>query len=593
MLRRNLLKALGTAAVMLPLRCFPAGAMRRPLTRRVRPGEAGWPARAAWERLRHAVGGHLIKVEPLFAPCAGGTDGGACTELRRNLRNPFFLGDQPGGTQVSGWYRAWTPTPSAYAVKARTAADVAAAVTFARAHDLRLVVKGTGHSYLGTSCAPDSLLIWTRAMNHVELHNGFVPQGCDTAPVPAVSAGAGCVWIDLYHAVTTEAGRYVQGGGCTDVGVAGLVQSGGFGSFSKGFGTAAASLLEAEIVTADGIVRICNARTNPDLFWALKGGGGGSWGVVTRITLRTHDLPERFGGAWGVIRAKSDDAYRALIAHFLAFYRDNLLNPHWGEQFHMSRDNRLELSLVCQGLSDAEAKAVWQPFFDWAAHHPDLAVEGRLQTRTVSARGWWDATGNPSMIRDDRPGAPEHHGWWEGDQAQVGAYLNGYDSLWLPATLLSTPDTLAEALFRASRFKQVQLHCNKGLAGAPEATRKAALDTATNPAVVQAFALALIADIQESAYPGERAPDLAAARKDADAIASAAAALRACAPDAGSYVSESDYFNPRWQDAYWGRNHARLAVIKAKYDPDGLFFVHHGVGSEGWSKDGFERLHDT
>ena len=139
-------------------------------------------------------------------------------------------------------------------------------------------------------------------------------------------------------------------------------------------------------------------------------------------------------------------------------------------------------------------------------------------------------------------------------------------------------------------WQQVQLHCNKGLAGAPEATRKAALDTATHPAVVQAFALALIADIQESAYPGERAPDLAAARKDADAIASAAAALRACAPDAGSYVSESDYFNPRWQDAYWGRNHARLAAIKAKYDADGLFFVHHGIGSEGWSRDGFERL---
>lgn len=220
---------------------------------------------------------------------------------------------------MSGWLDAWTPAASVYAVRARNAADVSAAVNFAREHNLRLVVKATGHSYLGTSNAPDSLLIWTRGMNEVVLHDSFVGQGCagHVAPTPAVSAGAGAMWIDLYDAVTAKSSRYVQGGGCTDVGVAGLVQSGGFGSFSKGFGTAAASLLEAEIVTADGQVRIANACTNPDLYWALKGGGGGSWGVVTRLTLRTHPLPQFFGAAWGKVQAKSDEAYRRLIARFV------------------------------------------------------------------------------------------------------------------------------------------------------------------------------------------------------------------------------------------------------------------------------------
>lgn len=104
-------------------------------------------------------------------------------------------------------------------------------------------------------------------------------------------------------AVTTKAGAYVQGGGCTTVGVAGLVQSGGFGSFSKHYGTCAASLLEAEVVTADGKLRIANACTNPDLFWALKGGGGGTFGVVTKVTLRVHDLPEYAGAA--IFRVKS------------------------------------------------------------------------------------------------------------------------------------------------------------------------------------------------------------------------------------------------------------------------------------------------
>jgi FAD/FMN-containing dehydrogenase len=62
------------------------------------------------------------------------------------------------------------------------------------------------------------------------------------------------------------------------------------------------------------------------------------------------------------------------------------------------------------------------------------------------------------------------------------------------------------------------------------------------------------------------------------------------APNAGSYVSESNYFEHAWQQSYWGKNYARLRAAKAQYDPEGLFYVHHGVGSEGWSADGFTRL---
>ena len=267
---------------------------------RVRPVDPAWPGAASWATLKEDVGGNLIEVHSLFGSCPTEPNGTACLDALKNVGNPFWIGDQPAGTQVSGWLDAWMPSLSAYAVKARDAADVAAGVNFARENNLRLVVKGAAHSYLGTSNAPDSLLIWTRAMNKVTLHDAFVGKDCEghAAAVPAVSAGAGAVWMDLYNAVTMQAGRYVQGGGCTDVGVAGLVQSGGFGSFSKGFGTAAAGLLEAEIVTADGKVHIVNACRDPDLFWAIKGGGGGTFGVVTRLTLRTRDLPTFLGAAW-------------------------------------------------------------------------------------------------------------------------------------------------------------------------------------------------------------------------------------------------------------------------------------------------------
>jgi hypothetical protein len=66
--------------------------------------------------------------------------------------------------------------------------------------------------------------------------------------------------------------------------------------------------------------------------------------------------------------------------------------------------------------------------------------------------------------------------------------------------------------------------------------------------------------------------------------------LRKVAPTAASYVSESNFFEPAWQQSFWGSNYPKLRAVKAKYDQDGLFFVHHGVGSEDWSADGFTRL---
>jgi FAD/FMN-containing dehydrogenase len=515
----------------------------------------------------------------------------------KNLRNPFYLGDQVAGTQVSGWLDAWSPAPSTYAVAARDTRHVAAAVNFARDHNLRLVVKGAGHSYLGTSNSPDSLLVWTRAMNKVTLHDAFVGNGCEGkfAPVPAVTAESGAVWIDLYNAVTTQAGRYVQGGGCTDVGVAGLVQSGGFGSFSKGFGTAAASLLQAEVVTADGAVRIVNACRYPDLFWAIKGGGGGSWGVVTKVTVRTHDLPEFFGAAWGKIQAKSDEAFRKLIARFVGFYAENLLNPHWGEQISLGPDNTLKISMVFQGLTGPQSREVWKPFFDWASSSPEeVTVVDKPGAGAGPARRWWNVEGNNSFIPDKRDGAPKHHAWWTGDQGQVGAFLHGYDSLWLPASLLQENQRarFCDALFAASRHKKVELHFNKGLAGAPAEALAASRNTATNPAVLDSFVLVIIADGERPSYPGLARPamNVEAAHKNKRDIDLAAAELRRIVPNAGSYVSESNYFNRTWQEAYWGANYSRLRGIKRKYDPDGLFFVHNGVGSEEWSADGFTRL---
>jgi FAD/FMN-containing dehydrogenase len=598
--RRSLL---GRAAAGVFLPVLPAATRAASSTgpgRRIRPSDPLWPTQASWEKLNQKVAGRLIKVQSPISACEPASDGASCRDVIQDLSNPYYIGDQAGATQSTGWLDAWTSAPSTYAIAAGNATDVVAAVDFARENNLRLVVKGGGHSYHGTSNAVDSLLIWTRSMNGIVMHDAFVGEGCAAiqSPQPAVTVEAGAMWIDVYDAVTTKAGRYVQGGGCVTVGVAGLIQSGGFGSFSKNYGMAAAGLLEAEIVTADGVLRTANRCTHPDLFWAIKGGGG-SLGVVTKLTLRTHELPGLFGGASVTVKATSDAAFRRLIGQFVSFYGDSLFNPHWGESITVRPDNTLVITMVSQGLDKQQAEIVWHPFFDWVATSAQDFTASTPVIVSISARNWWDAEyrrkNRPNTVHtDERPGAPETHVWWAGNQNEVGIFWHGYQSAWLPAALLQKDQLqgFCDALFAASRHWPVMLHFNKGLAGAPAEAIAAARDTAMNPAVLDAFALAIIAGGSATTYPGiaGHAPDLVIARRNAGKIGNSMDELRRIAPEAGSYVSESNFFEHSWQQSYWGANYPRLRAVKAKYDPGGLFFVHHGVGSEEWSADGFTRL---
>jgi len=602
MQRRTLLKA---AAVLPLFSRFTALAPRDAgqAARTVRPGEPGWPSPAEWAALRESVGGRLVQVQSAFTVCEPDAASTACGNLFQNLMDPFYIDQSVNLTQTLGWIDAFTSEPSAYAVLAASSADVSAAVNFAREHNVRLVVKSGGHSYLGTSNAPDSLLIWTRPnMQAVEFSDGFVPQGGAglVEPEPAVSVGAGAIWIDAYNAVTTVAGRYVQGGGCTTVGVSGLTQGGGFGSWSKTFGTAAANLLEAEVVTADGTVRVVNAFQDPDLFWALKGGGGGTFGVVTRFTLRTHPLPDYLGLVSAVITAASDAAYRALVGQMISFYRESLFNPHWGEQidFGTGNGNQITIFMLFQGLTQAQAEQTWAPLFDWVTARPaDYTLTGAEAGSqpgflAVPGQDFWNVAWYEQflpelipalVVPDPLPGAPEDYYHWSINTGEVGWFLNTFQSTWLSQELLEPENqpALVDALVNASQFWSVQLACNKGLAGgAADAIRRTA-GTSMNPAVLDSFALAIATSKQQSVYPGitGHEPDLTQGRQQAELVTAAMAPLRAFRERPASYFNETDYFEADWQTAFWGDNYARLLQVKERYDPDGLFFVHHGVGT--------------
>ena len=485
--RRRLLEILAGLPFMSGL--APRASAAAQPKERVRPGDSAWPSEESWGQLSRAVEGRLIKVRSPLAACVGAPSNAACAEVFKELKNPYYLGDEVGLTQSLGWVGAWTSRPSVYAVAAKTTQDVVAAVNFARTNNLRLVVKGGGHSYQGTSNAADSLLIWTRHMNAVTLHDAFVGAGCEgrAAPQPAVSVEAGAYWRQAYDAVMTKGGRYVQGGGCLTVGVVGLVLGGGFGSFSKAHGTAGSNLVEAEVVTADGEVKIANACVNPDLFWALKGGGGG-FGVVTRVTLRTHDLPVSLGVIFAAIKAASNDAYRRLVGKAVEFYAQALFNPHWGEQLVFAPGGVLSISMLFQGLDQDEAEATWRPFFDWvAASGQDFKTVMAPKIIAAPARHFWDPAALKTfpgfVVSDDRPGAPEGNIFYAANLGEAGRVWHAYQSAWLPKSLLADDqrERLADGLFAAAKHKGVSLHFNKGLAGATAEAIAAAKDTPMNP----------------------------------------------------------------------------------------------------------------
>ena len=557
-------------------------------------GPGGSSRAIDWAALAAVVGERLLAVEDPLAVCRLHPDGLACQAALADAHNPFAVEEHPGGYHTTGWHGAFDDRTARYAVAAESSGDVAAALAFASANGLRVAVKGTGHDYCGRSGAPGALLIWTHRMRQTTVHESFRPAGTQPGPdgrvrpgVPALTVAAGTRWLEAYRALEGS-GRLASGGGCTTVGAAGgFTMGGGYSSFARRFGTAAGNVLEMEVVTADGTVRVVNEHEHPDLFWALRGGGGGTFGVVTRVTYATHPAPATLGGVTGTIQASGDRAYRALV-DAVVDRMPALATEHWGEQVRFRPDRTVELTMTYVDLPDDGARDVWQPVFDWAERRPgDYATD--VFVASGPYEGYWDAARwlevFPDIIRLDRRSGRQHPGdfWWTDHETEVGRFVNSYQSRWLPLDVVrDRPGEAAEALYRASLHHEFGIHVNKGLAGAAPDALVRDRTTSVNPAVIDALGLVICASLQPFTHPGVpgHEPDRAAAAVGARAVTEAMAVIRSVSPGSGSYVNETDYFEDDWQHSYWGDHYARLVEIKRRYDPDNVFTVHHGVGTE-------------
>jgi hypothetical protein len=177
----------------------------------------------------------------------------------------------------------------------RSTQDVAEAITYARQHNLAVAVKSGGHSMEGFSGNNGGLVIHLSQMNAVE----FLED-------QKIKVGPGCTLSHLYDQVLPK-GRLIPAGSCGTVGIGGLTLGGGYGLFSRQYGLTCDHLLEATLVDGNGNIR--STKDDPELLWALRGGGAGNFGVVTELVYQSHEAPATMQSHH--FKARNLDAERA------------------------------------------------------------------------------------------------------------------------------------------------------------------------------------------------------------------------------------------------------------------------------------------
>ena len=202
----------------------------------------------------------------------------ALGELRAAIHGEVLTPEDPGFADVRPVYNAMYPGRPGLVVRASGTADVIDAVNFARENGLLLAIRGGGHSVAGLSSTDGGMVLDLGLMNAVE-----VDPDAGTALIQG-----GALWGDADRE-TQAYGLVAPGGVVSDTGVAGLTLGGGEGWVRRKYGLSCDNLLSARVVGADGKVRTASADENPDLYWALRGGGG-NFGVVTSFTFKLHPV---------------------------------------------------------------------------------------------------------------------------------------------------------------------------------------------------------------------------------------------------------------------------------------------------------------
>ncbi|RFU74754.1 isoamyl alcohol oxidase [Trichoderma arundinaceum] len=551
----------------------------------------------AWDSLNSSVSGRLHLGTPVGLPCftsyqnALGLSGNVpdaeqCQIVENGLtnslsiistfgsyHNPTFgtcmaLGQKctpsaqnPGGIQNATCFQGTVPD---YYVDAREVKDIQRSLEFAQLYKLPVTIKNTGHDYKGRSAGLNTFAIWTHNIApEPKINDNFTPESCPGPVGPVVTYGAGQVGTNLYNSLQGS-GYLTVAGSCPTVGPSGgWVAGGGHGIFAPTFGLGVDNAVQMKVVLPNGTFVTANRCQNQDIFFALRGGGGGTFGVVTETTAALHkDQEFTYVFLQMVIPADPREMNRILVANAQRWSDEG-----WGGLYGVSGitvNSTGRFLGFNANLNVEQARASLKPVTDYFASF--TSSNATILFKTLPSQ--WAAQNDPVLLAFLSPEAgvsltrasrlvPRKN--FDGEEAQkkIVDVLMANSFGWAAVIASPTNYTLPES----------------DKPGGPG-------EASITPAWRDSLWHLTYRVSWNPADPVATSPE--ALTKTFKAMSEQMDPMRAITPDGGAYQNEADVYEPDPIGSFWGaQNYARLLSIKTRLDPNNLLSCWNCIG---WNK---------
>ncbi|RYC59797.1 hypothetical protein CHU98_g6422 [Xylaria longipes] len=441
-----------------------------------------------------------------------------------------------------------------YTINVSSPADIAAGLKFSQQNNIRLVIKNTGHDYIGKSTGQGALGLWTHNLKSIDFpyytSPGYTGQ--------AVKIGAGSQAFEIYEAVAAK-GLRIVGGECATVGISGgFLQGGGHSTLSSTYGMGADQVLEWEAVTANGTHLIASPTKNQDLYWALSGGGGGTYAVVVSVTVKAYK-DGKVGGAFIQFNktGNSDAAFWKGIEEFHAAL-PALVDSGATALYSLTNDSFTVVPVTSPGSSKKQVDALLQPF---KSKMKKLNITMALTT-----------TSFPTFL--------EHFNHYLGP-LPYGLPLVNIIDVTLAGRLI--PRTVVEnSTSNSDLIDALKLSVHPGgdfVTGgvAMNAAHSVAKNSPSSNSVLPAWRSSILTILAFA--PWDYKGTLQSNNNAQDYLLDVTIpALKALAPDGGAYLNEANRLQADWKESFYGANYGKLEATKKKYDPSDLFYANTAVG---------------
>ncbi|KAL8243910.1 hypothetical protein R6Q59_010168 [Mikania micrantha] len=539
----------------------------------------------ALRKLKTAVGDRLIYPLPIGKPCYGphGSTSQACIDLNGTKMNDIWTSNHSGGFYYNNWASCqatneactlpipndtttvpshWNCSQGSVPIRAidvqsmdTLSADIEAAFDYVRATNDPFVVRNTGHDWKGRSTAPGGLALWTHHLQHPKVpirpEENFVPKGCKLRPGELGDTvfhfGPGQQWGGAYE-FAKDRGYSLVGGTCPSVGIAGWLQGGGHSPLTPVYGMGVDNLRQVEIVTPRHGKIIANECLNNDTFFAIRGGGGGSWGVITSIAYRALPVFELQDFHCTVDKLSRNDISGSLdlIANQSVLWSQQ----GWGGYIKFLPNGQLSFELVNPKITKVDAEKHMQPVIDFA------------QTKgvhcTIKTQESWYA------YFDEHLKDPENHpALWSQNPTSRLLSNRSFE--------INVREDLLEGLLNLYDDKLVFWLMFVAPTNFDHTTK-----SALHPTWKEA-ALSVRANTRWDQFEDQKKEIKACTHFKQ--LHESFSAIRNLAPEMGISISESEIWEESHEQSFWGtENYARLLDVKKRVDPDNIMSNYHAVG---------------